>query len=56
MWRTRVPKDPTMTQSTRISLGVVVLALAGGGAYVSTLKGASNLIDPSRLATVELAP
>ena len=45
-----------MTQSTRISLGVVVLALAGGGAYVSTLKGASNLIDPSRLATVELAP
>ncbi len=43
-----------MTRPTRLTLGVAVLALAGAGAYISTLKGASNLIDPSRLATVEL--
>ena len=42
-----------MTRPTRLTLGVAVLALAGAGAYISTLKGASNLIDPSRLATVE---
>ncbi len=43
-----------MTRPTRLTLGVAVLALAGAGAYMSTLKGASNLIDSSRLATVEL--
>ncbi len=42
-----------MTQSRKLSIGVAVLALAGAGAYFSTLNGASNLIDPSRLATVE---
>jgi HlyD family secretion protein len=42
-----------MTQSRKLSIGVAVLALAGAGAYISTLSGASNLIDPSRLATVE---
>ena len=43
-----------MTRPTRLTLGVAVLALAGAGAYMSTLKGASNLIDSSQLATVEL--
>ena len=42
-----------MTQSRKLSIGVAVLALAGAGAYISTLSGAANLIDPSRLATVE---
>jgi HlyD family secretion protein len=43
-----------MTQSRKLTIGVTVLAIAGGGAYISTLNGASNLIDPTRLATVEL--
>lgn len=42
-----------MTRSTKLSIGVAVIGLAAAGAYVSTLKGASNAIDPSRLATVE---
>jgi HlyD family secretion protein len=42
-----------MTQSRKLSIGVAVLALAGAGAYISTLNGAANLIDPARLATVE---
>ena len=42
-----------MTQSRKLTIGGAVLALAGAGAYFSTLNGASNLIDPSRLAIVE---
>ena len=42
-----------MTQSRKLTLGVAVLTLAGAGVYMSTLKGAANLIDPARLATVE---
>ena len=34
-----------MTKSSKLSIGVAVLALAGAGAYISTLNGASRL-DP----------
>ena len=33
-----------MTKSTKLSIGVAVLALAGAGAYISALNGASNLV------------
>lgn len=42
-----------MTQSRKLSIGVAVLALTGAGAYISTLNGAANVIDPARLAAVE---
>ncbi len=43
-----------MTQSRKLTIGVAVLSLAGAGVYISTLNGAADLIDPSRLATAEL--
>ncbi len=43
-----------MTQSRKLALGVAVLAVAGAGLYISTLNGAAHVIDPARLATVEL--
>jgi len=45
-----------MTKSRKLTIGVVLLTVAGAGVYMSTLKGAANLIDPSRLYTVELGP
>ena len=43
-----------MTQSRKLAFGVALLTLTGAGVYMATLKGAADLIDPSRLATVEL--
>jgi HlyD family secretion protein len=45
-----------MTRSRKLALGGTVLALVAGGAYMSTVNGASNTIDPSRLVTVERGP
>lgn len=42
-----------MTRPRKLALGGAVLALVAGGAYVSTVRGASAAIDPSRLVTVE---
>ena len=43
-----------MKKSRRLSIGAAVVAVAVGGVYgFSTLNGASNTIDPSKLATVE---
>jgi HlyD family secretion protein len=43
-----------MKKSRRLSIGVAVVVLIVGGVYgFSTLNGASNTIDPSKLATVE---
>jgi HlyD family secretion protein len=43
-----------MKKSRRFALGAVVVVLIVGGVYgFSTLNGASNTIDPSKLATVE---
>jgi HlyD family secretion protein len=45
-----------MTKSRKFTFAGAVLALVAGGAYVSTVKGSSTTIDPSRLATVERGP
>lgn len=45
-----------MTKSRKLTASVVLLTVAGAGVYMSTLTGAANLIDPSRLATVEVGP
>ena len=45
-----------MTRSRKLALAGSVLALVAGGAYMSTVNGASTTIDPSRLATVERGP
>ena len=43
-----------MKKSRRLGLGAAVVVLIVGGVYgFSTLNGASNTIDPSKLATVE---
>jgi HlyD family secretion protein len=43
-----------MKKSRRLSIGAAVVVLIVGGVYgFSTLNGASNTIDPSKLATVE---
>jgi len=43
-----------MKKSRKLTIGAVAVLLLGGGAYgLSTLNGASNNIDPSKLATVE---
>lgn len=43
-----------MKKSRRLTIGAVVVILIVGGVYgFSTLNGASNTIDPSKLATVE---
>ena len=43
-----------MKKSRRLSIGVAIVVLIVGGVYgFSTLNGASNTIDPSKLATVE---
>lgn len=43
-----------MTQPRKLTIGAAVLTAAAAGLYMSTLNGAADLIDPSRLATVEL--
>jgi len=45
-----------MTRPRKFALGGAVLALVATGAYLSTVNGASNAIDPSRLVTVERGP
>jgi HlyD family secretion protein len=43
-----------MKKSRRVSIGAAAVIVIVGGVYgLSTLNGASNTIDPSRLATVE---
>jgi HlyD family secretion protein len=43
-----------MKKSRRLSIGAAVVVVVVGGVYgFSTLNGASNTIDPSKLATVE---
>jgi HlyD family secretion protein len=43
-----------MKKSRRVSIGAAAVIVAVGGVYgLSTLNGASNTIDPSKLATVE---
>jgi HlyD family secretion protein len=43
-----------MTRSRKFTIGGSAIGLLAAGAYISTLNGASNMIDPSRLAAVEL--
>ena len=45
-----------MTRSRTLALAGAVVALVAAGAYLSTVRGASSAIDPSRLATVERGP
>ncbi len=45
-----------MTRSRTIALAGAVVALVAAGAYLSTVRGASSAIDPSRLAAVERGP
>jgi HlyD family secretion protein len=44
-----------MKKSRRLTIGVAVVIILGAGGFygLSTLNGASNTIDPSKLATVE---
>ena len=43
-----------MTRSRKLGIGATALGLAAAGAYYSTLKGASNTIDASRLSSAEV--
>ncbi len=45
-----------MTRPRKFALGGAVAALVATGAYLSTVRGASTAIDPSRLVTVERGP
>ena len=45
-----------MTRFRTVALAGAVVALVAAGAYLSTVRGASSAIDPSRLATVERGP
>ena len=45
-----------MTRSRTAALAAAVVALVAAGAYLSTVRGASSAIDPSRLAAVERGP
>jgi len=45
-----------MTRPRKFALGGAVVALVATGAYLSTVRGASTTIDPSRLVTVERGP
>jgi HlyD family secretion protein len=45
-----------MTRPRKFALGGAVVALVAAGAYLSTVRGASTTIDPSRLVTVERGP
>jgi HlyD family secretion protein len=46
----------SMTRSRKFALAGAVVALVATGAYLSSVKGASSAIDPSRLVTVERGP
>jgi len=43
-----------MTRSKKFAIGAGTVAVLAIGAYVSTLNGASNTLDPARLATAEV--
>ncbi len=45
-----------MSKPRKFVLAGAVTALVAGGAYISTVRGSSTTIDPSRLATVERGP
>lgn len=45
-----------MTRPRKFALGGAVVALVATGAYLSTVRGASTTIDPSRLVAVERGP
>jgi HlyD family secretion protein len=45
-----------MTRSRTLAVVGAVVVLVATGAYLSTVRGASTTIDPSRLATVERGP
>jgi HlyD family secretion protein len=45
-----------MSKPRKFVLAGVVTVLVAGGAYISTVRGSSSTIDPSRLATVERGP
>ncbi|MFN7978396.1 MAG: efflux RND transporter periplasmic adaptor subunit [Vicinamibacterales bacterium] len=45
-----------MTRSRTLALVGAVVVLVAAGAYLSTVRGASTTIDPSRLAPVERGP
>ena len=45
-----------MNRSRTVALAGAVVALVAAGAYLSTVRGASSAIDPSRLAAVERGP
>lgn len=49
-------RAPAMSTPRKFVLTGAVIALVAGGAYISTVRGASTVIDPSRLATVERGP